>query len=230
MTFRFGEYTFDPSLQELRRGDERLALTPKVISLLELLIECRGTLVTHADIQDRLWPDVVVAEANVKNLVSTLRGVLDDHERDGRFIRNVHHRGYVFTDAVIEVSHGAHVSAHLVRGDEIIRLAPGRNVIGRRQESAVAFEDASVSRIHAAITIHGADITLEDLESKNGTFVDGVRIDKPLALDDRHVLIFGDVATHFSRTHDDATTDSVHLGVSDTARPRAVAAALGRAR
>jgi pSer/pThr/pTyr-binding forkhead associated (FHA) protein len=74
---------------------------------------------------------------------------------------------------------------------------PGVNTIGRDPASTVCINDASVSRNHARITISGADTTLEDLKSKNGTQIMGSVIKVPSALRDGDEIEFGHVKGWF---------------------------------
>jgi hypothetical protein len=60
-----------------------------------------------------------------------------------------------------------------------------RLTIGRAEGADIRLEDAAVSKAHAAIEVRGADHMLLDLESANGTFVNGNRIT-------RHLLNHGD--------------------------------------
>lgn len=46
----------------------------------------------------------------------------------------------------------------------------------------VLTEDTFVSQVHARVFRRGRQIYVEDLESRNGTFVDGVRITEPVQL------------------------------------------------
>lgn len=200
MRIEFGEFTLDGERQELLRRGERIAVTPKVMQLLELLLERRGRLVSHAELHDTLWPDVVVSEANVKNLVSALRRALDDHQREGRFLRSVHGRGYIFTGDVREAQESEPaVAAYIALAGGRLQLRHGANLVGREEDCAVRLDDATVSRHHAKITVDGDAITLDDLGSKNGTYVDGERITGRLRLEDEHDIAFGGVLTRFSR-------------------------------
>jgi len=60
-----------------------------------------------------------------------------------------------------------------------------RITIGRAEGSDIRLEDAAVSKAHAAIEVRGVDHMLLDLESANGTFVNGNRVT-------RHMLNHGD--------------------------------------
>src|SRR5260370_831703 len=51
-------------------------------------------------------------------------------------------------------------------------------VVGRSKDCDLPVEDDGVSREHAAFHIQGARVTVEDLDSRNGTFVEGERIEK----------------------------------------------------
>ena len=49
----------------------------------------------------------------------------------------------------------------------------GENLIGRDREALVWIDDESVSRRHARISIDEAGASIDDLGSKNGTYVGG---------------------------------------------------------
>ena len=52
----------------------------------------------------------------------------------------------------------------------------GSLVLGRDRSAGIVIDDPDVSRRHAFLTPGGAKLELEDLESKNGTWVAGERI------------------------------------------------------
>jgi pSer/pThr/pTyr-binding forkhead associated (FHA) protein len=72
-------------------------------------------------------------------------------------------------------------------------LAGGVNTIGRDPSSTVCINDVSVSRNHARITIAGDRVTIEDLNSRNGTQIMGVMIQGPAVLADGDQIEFGHV-------------------------------------
>ncbi|NDP42488.1 MAG: FHA domain-containing protein [Aromatoleum sp.] len=65
-------------------------------------------------------------------------------------------------------------------------LDKDRLTVGRGTGNDVVIDDPAASREHAAITCVGNDHIVEDLQSSNGTFVNGTRII-------RHILQHGDV-------------------------------------
>ncbi len=58
-------------------------------------------------------------------------------------------------------------------GSEQLELPSDRNVMGRHPECEVVLESASVSRQHAMIIKQDGQFFIEDLHSRNGTFVNG---------------------------------------------------------
>jgi DNA-binding CsgD family transcriptional regulator len=52
------------------------------------------------------------------------------------------------------------------------RLPPGEYTVGRGKHCQIAIFDATISREHARIVVQGSRITVTDLGSRNGTFVD----------------------------------------------------------
>src|SRR5262249_20554001 len=68
----------------------------------------------------------------------------------------------------------------LVENDCVFPLKVGINTLGRSSENDVVVRDAYVSRRHCAILVHVQNgCELHDTASKNGTFVNGRRIDGP---------------------------------------------------
>jgi hypothetical protein len=63
----------------------------------------------------------------------------------------------------------------LVRPGEAIALFDGLR-IGRNDDNDVVIADGRVSRHHARIVADGGGFAIEDLQSSNGTFVDGAQV------------------------------------------------------
>ena len=61
----------------------------------------------------------------------------------------------------------------LIWGNREVALAPGENLFGRDEDAVVWIDDALVSRRHARIVIDETGAVLEDLGSKNGTYLRG---------------------------------------------------------
>jgi hypothetical protein len=72
-----------------------------------------------------------------------------------------------------------------------------KTTIGRNHEGQLVVLASSVSREHAELKKTDTGWTVRDLGSRNGTFVDGARVQGRVALPARHVLMVGDVALWF---------------------------------
>ncbi len=67
-------------------------------------------------------------------------------------------------------------------------------IIGRSSYCTVSISDPSVSRVHASITQRAGQMFIQDLGSKNGTFLNGRRVGaQPAALLVGDSVRFGDV-------------------------------------
>jgi len=100
-TFLFEGFRFDRAESCLHRENglgavEPLLLGSRASSLLGLLVERPGTLVTKDEIFAAVWPGTAVEEANLTVQVSTLRRVLDRDRERGSCIQTIPGRGYRF--------------------------------------------------------------------------------------------------------------------------------------
>jgi TolB-like protein/DNA-binding winged helix-turn-helix (wHTH) protein/Flp pilus assembly protein TadD len=95
---RFGTYTFDPALLELRRHGTPVRLQDKPALLLARLLEQPGALVTREELYRHLWPDGTYVEfdAGLNSAVRRLREVLDDSAETPRYVETMARRGYRF--------------------------------------------------------------------------------------------------------------------------------------
>src|SRR5687767_5758745 len=177
MRIRFADAVFDSDLRELSRNGQRLPLTPKAHALLEALIQARPQPLSRQSLTELLWPDTIVEQGNLHNLISEIRQALGDE--DHAIIRTVHRFGYAFEAAGV-----ADVTAQfgVILGREEIFLRQGVNPIGRDPSDTICINAPEVSRHHARIVVDGDRVTLEDLGSKNGTYLGTVRITSPVEL------------------------------------------------
>jgi DNA-binding winged helix-turn-helix (wHTH) protein len=193
MTVHFGDCVFDGEARTLTRAGRPVALSPKAFQLLAILIGQAPRAVTQAALRDELWPDTHVARTSLARLVTEIRQATGDDARAPRYVRNVHGFGYAFCGEVGEADAPARGDAAcaLVWGEREFMLREGENVIGRAPESRLPIDSAAVSRRHARVFVTRGQATLEDLGSKNGTFLDGTRIDRPTRLADGARVIVG---------------------------------------
>jgi DNA-binding winged helix-turn-helix (wHTH) protein len=202
VAFVFGDLSLDVETRQLLRGGKEVHLSPKAFQLLELLVAERPRALTKAEIRDRLWPNTFVSESSLTGLVTTLREALRDSAREPRLLRTVHGLGYAFSGEVTDRATRRKPTARRVRfrltwEEGEVALAEGENLLGRVEEAAAWIESASVSRRHARIVVSEGEARLEDLGSKNGTFLNGRRIESSAPLHDGDEIRLGIEAMRF---------------------------------
>jgi Tol biopolymer transport system component/DNA-binding winged helix-turn-helix (wHTH) protein len=100
----FGRFRFEPAEHLLTRDGQPVALPPKAIDLLALLVAHAGHLLTKEELLKQVWPGTFVEEANLSYTISLLRKALGDDQIPYRFVETVPRRGYRFVAAVEDVS------------------------------------------------------------------------------------------------------------------------------
>ena len=73
----------------------------------------------------------------------------------------------------VSAAGGQKLVYRLIWGTREIALRPGENRLGREEDAIVWIDDALVSRRHARIVIDETGAVLEDLDSRNGTYLGG---------------------------------------------------------
>jgi len=184
MRLKFGDCVLDLSARQLERQGRTVPLEPKVYELLEVLIKRRPAVVTNNELDELLWPQVYVARTSLTRLVSELRAALGDAPRDSHIIRTAYKTGYAFCADVTELpaARSPPATLEVLWMKQSLPLTDGEHIAGRDAECSLVIEGTTVSRRHARITVaHGA-ATIEDLDSTNGTHVNGERISAPKRL------------------------------------------------
>ena len=70
-------------------------------------------------------------------------------------------------------------------------LGAGKSTIGRHPESSIFFDDITVSRRHAEVTLSGNEVKVTDVGSLNGTYLNQRQIDSSQQLVPGDVLQIG---------------------------------------
>ena len=99
--YRFGPYRLDATDRLLYKDDQPVALPPKVMDTLLLLVTSNGRVLGKEDMIKQLWPDTFVEEGTLTQYISLLRKALGD---GGTWIENIPRRGYRFTAPVEELA------------------------------------------------------------------------------------------------------------------------------
>ena len=202
MTLRFGSFVLDLDTRQLAREGRDIHLSPKAFELLGTLVMDRPKVLAKELLQQRLWPETFVAEANLSNLVAEIREALGDRARSPVFVRTAHGFGYAFCGDAVEVpgptaSGGVRTLCWLQWGQRRFPLSTGEHVIGRDPDVEVRLDESTVSRRHARLVVAPEGAMLEDSGSKNGTFVGESRIIAPIQLADGDDIRIGSLLVTF---------------------------------
>jgi DNA-binding winged helix-turn-helix (wHTH) protein len=208
----FGPFVFDVDRRLLLRDGKRVKLTPKAFDLLAILIERRPSAVSKDELYERLWPKTFVGPASLDALIAKIRAALDDSGRDSRYVRTAYGFGFAFDPDDSPATAAGPLRARVVFIDErrTIHLRIGDNIIGRGDDVVIAIESSKVSRQHANIAVSATEATIEDMGSKNGTFVGGERITSRRALSDGDEISVGPARMMFryQAANDSTASDS----------------------
>lgn len=199
MRVHFGDCVLDTDTRQLFVAGSEVHLQPKAFQFLDLLIRNRPRVVPKEEIHDELWPGTFVSDGTLTSLLAEVRDAIQDDARHPRFVRTSHRVGYAFFGTIErEQPSGPKVArpervVWLVRGKSRVTLEPGETIIGRDPALVVCVDDPSVSRRHARIVVSAGNATLEDLGSKNGTFLGDQRISGTTSLSDGVTIRVGSV-------------------------------------
>ena len=95
----FGGFELDPT-QGLTRSGEEVHLTPKALTVLWVLAERAGGIVSKDEVFARVWPDTAVSDSALTSCIQELRHALGDSARRPRYIETVHRRGFRFVASI----------------------------------------------------------------------------------------------------------------------------------
>lgn len=210
MAWRFAEFVFDPDRVQVLRGASPVHLEPKAFQLLGLLLSRRPRAVSKEEIHEAIWPGTTVSESSLPGLVRDLRAALADDCDSPRLIRTVRGHGYAFCAAVDgERGEGVEPCRWLVlQGGREIPLPAGTHVVGRGESCSIRFASSRVSRRHAVVHVDERAATIEDLGSRNGTFLRGQRVERASEIQPGDVVGIGPEELRFVTTDSlESTTD-----------------------
>ena len=103
VVYEFDGFRVDPVRRVLSRHGEPVAMTPKALSILLVLLERAGEVVEKKELIERVWPGMFVSDANLTQNVFSLRKTLAERVPGGRYIVTVPGQGYSFVGEVRRV-------------------------------------------------------------------------------------------------------------------------------
>src|SRR5215204_2983482 len=147
--YEFEEFHLNAANPSLWRMGKLVAISPKSLEVLILLVEKKGEIVSREDLMETVWKDTFVKEANINYTISQLRKTLGSKN----FIQTVARRGYRFDAPVHVVSEE---DAEERRAEEEKNTAKSRAAINnggdetannRQQESHNAAQNSKSPRL-----------------------------------------------------------------------------------
>jgi predicted ATPase/DNA-binding winged helix-turn-helix (wHTH) protein len=130
----FGPFRLIPAERLLMKGDKSVNVGGRAFDLLFTLVRNAGRVMSKRDLINRVWPDVIVEETNLRVLMASLRKTIGDGVGEARYITNVPGRGYCFVAPVQRLSASQdHAFSKSVTGAKL----PARpHTIGREKHVA----------------------------------------------------------------------------------------------
>ncbi len=102
-SFEFGEFRLEPEKLRLCKGSEVVAMSPKALEILVLLVENRHRTVARDEIMTAVWSDTFVEEGNINFQISNLRKTLGQNGKaESQYITTIPKSGYRFVADVRE--------------------------------------------------------------------------------------------------------------------------------
>lgn len=92
--FELADWTVEPALNRLERGERVVTVEPKVMDLLVFLARNAGETVSKEQLLEHVWGGAYVVEGVIFKTLSTLREALEDDAREPRYVLTVRRRGY----------------------------------------------------------------------------------------------------------------------------------------
>ena len=179
MTLQFAEFVFDEDRRQVLRGSEPVRLEPKALGLLALLLSRRPNAVSKPEIHRAIWPSTSVSESSLPGLVGDLRRALGDDGAEPKLIRTVRGYGYAFCGTTLGGPGSTSEACRWIalRAGREVLLPDGVHLIGRGERCLIRCESPRVSRHHAQVRVTAEAAFVEDLGSRNGTWLRGERIE-----------------------------------------------------
>ncbi len=210
----FGNGLYDEQRRQLELAGTPVDLSHKAFELLGLLLKNRPRAMSKIELRDALWPTTFVADNSLAKLVTEIRDALGDDARAPRLIRTLYGFGYAFCGEATDLEPPGpttpqpEASYWLLSGRNEVALLEGENLIGRDPECRVRINSPKVSRRHARVIVAETQATVEDLGSKNGTYLERELVEEAKPLTDGDEISVGPALFVFRTSGTTATTQT----------------------
>ncbi|MEO8215455.1 MAG: FHA domain-containing protein [Acidobacteriota bacterium] len=195
MTLQFAGYTIDLERGVLLRGDAVVPLSPRALDVLEMILTNHPAPVARDDVRRQLWAGTPVLDSSINMLIDELRSTLETGNSGLDLVSTGEYLRVMERPVRLHVAPGDDGGPALIWAKHRLPLPPGASTLGRDSDADIVIEAPTVSREHARVVIDDSgQITIQDLDSKNGTFIGGQRLDETATpLTDGDLVRLGDV-------------------------------------
>ena len=124
---RIGDARVDFATLSIEGQAGRVTVEPKVMDLLQVLVEHAGTVVSRADLLDRVWSETIGSDESLSRAISLLRRAFGETRGGRKYIETVPKRGYRLVAEVVTEDGDSPDQAVTPEGseDDAGRAAPG---------------------------------------------------------------------------------------------------------
>ena len=92
--FYVADWEVRPGACEIARGDTVVKLEPRVMDLLQFFASRPGEVLSRIELEEQVWPGVVVGYDALTKSIGKLREALGDSEKPPTFIQTIPKKGY----------------------------------------------------------------------------------------------------------------------------------------
>lgn len=127
LPFWMGDWYVNPGTGRMIREGAEVKLEPKAMTVLVLLAQHSGEVLSRQYLEEQAWPGMVVSYDALSSCIIKLRKALDDDSRQPRYIETVSKKGYRLIAPVKTGDQPAHVAEtlhHRYRQKLTMRWAP----------------------------------------------------------------------------------------------------------
>jgi predicted ATPase/DNA-binding winged helix-turn-helix (wHTH) protein len=152
----FGPFRLNSIERRLERNDEAVVIGSRSLDILIALVERAGEILSRRELMARVWPDVVVEEANLRVHITGLRRALGDGKDGARYVANVPGRGYCFVAPV----QWRNAAPRALPAADVVDRKPGHGLPPRpmrmvgRAETVAGL--SALLRLHRFVSVVGA--------------------------------------------------------------------------
>ena len=157
-SYRFLEFELSEEDFTLSRGGQRIALEPKALRVLTLLVSRGGHLVDKQELLSSVWPNTFVEESTLTRTIGILRRELGDSSRDSRIIETVPTRGYRFIAPVEILPQSSQLDSMIASVEKGTKTNPAPSVrVGPATFLLMALCAVAIITLGANFLIHRAN-------------------------------------------------------------------------